>query len=170
MGGLINLIKKLFSGILSFVGGIFNSKKSGYYLELDPADTGKPAVAPAKAEPAKAQPAKAEAPVPAQPAAATEPATTVSLNSVPAKADPVNAESVEAPVNAEPVAATATSNNGSSNGAKPTAPENPLNLPQPTVNFASEYLVPKPTNTRRRPGANMGTYLDMAKQVKTSNN
>ncbi len=174
MGGLINLIKKLFSGILSFVGGIFNSNKSGYYLELDDADAGKPAVAPAKAEsvkvePAKAEPAKAKTPAPAQPAAAkAEPAASVSVEAVPVKADPVNAESVQGPVNPEPVAAT--SSNGSSNGAKPTAEANPLNLPQPTVNFASEYLVPKPTNTRRRPGANMGAYLDMAKQVKPSSN
>lgn len=186
MGGLINLIKKLFSGIFSFVGGIFNSKKSGYYLELDDAASGKPAVVPAKAEtPAPAQPAavkaettepakaKSTAPTPAkaEPVKAKS-AAPVSAKAEPVKADPLNAESVQAPVNPEPVGATsaANSSNGSPNGAKPTAPANPLNLPQPSVNFASEYLVPKPTNTRRRPGANMGAYLDMAKQVKPSNN
>jgi hypothetical protein len=43
-----------------------------------------------------------------------------------------------------------------------------LNLPKPTVTtFATDYLVPKATTSRRRPGANMTAYLDMARQAKT---
>ncbi|MEB3218294.1 MAG: hypothetical protein VKN72_18965 [Nostocales cyanobacterium 94392] len=33
--------------------------------------------------------------------------------------------------------------------------------------FAPKYLIPKNDNTRRRPGANMNSFLDMARQVKT---
>ncbi|WP_071191929.1 hypothetical protein [Trichormus sp. NMC-1] len=33
--------------------------------------------------------------------------------------------------------------------------------------FAPKYLVPTATNVRRRPGANMNVFLDMASQVKT---
>ena len=38
--------------------------------------------------------------------------------------------------------------------------------------FAPKYLAPSTTssNGRRRPGANMSAYLDMARQVKTPNN
>ncbi|MEL6459495.1 MAG: hypothetical protein AAFQ91_14720 [Cyanobacteria bacterium J06621_15] len=33
--------------------------------------------------------------------------------------------------------------------------------------FAPKYLIPKNDNMRRRPGANMGSFLDMASKVKT---
>lgn len=33
--------------------------------------------------------------------------------------------------------------------------------------FAPKYLIPKNDNMRRRPGANMNSFLDMARQVKT---
>ena len=32
--------------------------------------------------------------------------------------------------------------------------------------FAPKYLIPSSSNDRRRPGANMNTYMDMARQVK----
>lgn len=39
---------------------------------------------------------------------------------------------------------------------------------QPTeTTFAPKYLVPTNSNGRRRPGANMSSFLDMARQVKT---
>lgn len=138
MGGLVNLIKKLFSGIFSFIGGLLGGGKSGggYYLELDEAQSGKTASAPKQEE---NQPAEANG----KPAAA--PVATIAA---PAKVE-----------------------TASLNGSKPAAPANPLNLPQPTVsNFASEYLAPKPTAGRRRPGANMSSYLEMAKNMKTANN
>jgi gas vesicle protein len=38
---------------------------------------------------------------------------------------------------------------------------------QPTeTTFAPKYLIPNNSNGRRRPGANMNSYLDMARQVK----
>ncbi|NJM22157.1 MAG: hypothetical protein HC836_26645 [Richelia sp. RM2_1_2] len=36
--------------------------------------------------------------------------------------------------------------------------------------FAPKYLIPKNDNVRRRPGANMNSFLDMARQVKTPMN
>lgn len=168
MGGVINLIKNLFGGIFSFIGGIFGGKKSGYYMELDEAKSAlaKPAkavkeaakeatapVAAAIAEVTKSEPKKAEAPE-AKSAKAEAP----KAKSEPAKAKKATAEPATADLN------------GSTNGAKPPVPANTLNLPQPTVSFASDYLVPKPTNSRRRPGANMGSFLAMAKTVRTPNN
>ncbi|MBW4442884.1 MAG: hypothetical protein KME10_16930 [Plectolyngbya sp. WJT66-NPBG17] len=177
MGGVINLIKKLFSGIFSFIGGILGDNKSGYFMELDAAEAEKPALAKAEAPaPKKAEVENAKSAVVAVEATAKSTADSVaegvketvaateataqsavkSVKSKPAKAEPVKAETAKA--------------NGSTNGAKPPVPANTLNLPQPTVSFATEYLAPKPTNTRRRPGANMGSFLEMAKTVKTPNN
>lgn len=39
--------------------------------------------------------------------------------------------------------------------------------PQET-NFATKYLMPNSTKARRRPGANMNSFLEMARTVKTS--
>lgn len=36
--------------------------------------------------------------------------------------------------------------------------------------FAPKYLIPKNNNVRRRPGANMSSFLDMASKVKTPMN
>ncbi|PMB00743.1 hypothetical protein CI592_18655 [Fischerella thermalis CCMEE 5328] len=42
---------------------------------------------------------------------------------------------------------------------------------QPTeTTFAPKYLMPTSTNGRRRPGANMNSFLEMARQVKTPAN
>jgi hypothetical protein len=35
------------------------------------------------------------------------------------------------------------------------------------TNFATKYLIPANNNVRRRPGVNMNSFLDMARQVKT---
>lgn len=185
MGGVINLIKKLFSGIFSFIGGILGSKKSGYFMELDEAEAAKPALAKAEAPaPKKAEVEDAKSAIAAVEASAKSASNSVaesvketvatteataksavkSIKSKSAKAEP-------AEVNGSSGNSTGNSTNGdSANGAKSPVPANPLNLPQPTVSFATEYLAPKPTNTRRRPGANMGSFLEMAKTVKTPNN
>lgn len=171
MGGVFNLIKKLFSGILSFIGGIFGGNKSGYYMELDESQLPKPIAKAKEAIESKAEDAKsAVAAVEAtarstansvadsvkETATATEETAKTAVKSKAKKVEPITAEKAET--------------NGSVNGAKPPVPADTLNLPQPTVSFATEYLVPKPTNTRRRPGANMNSYLEMAKSVKTPNN
>jgi hypothetical protein len=173
MSGLFNFIKGLFAGILGIFGrgkqtdaiaeaAPKRKKSSGYFLELEDAkSTGNSASAPA-GNPTPANPASAKAPEPAaaeaQPVAA---ATTAQPQAEPAqKSSARKAKLAAAAEQAEP--------------AKPTAPvavnpvNNSLNLPQPTVtNFATEYLIPKTATPRRRPGANMSNFLDMARQVKT---
>jgi hypothetical protein len=162
MSRIFDVIKSFFGGFFSFLGGLFGGSKqlqestagasangapktrktrnSGYFLELDEARS-TPSAEPAKVVTVEA-PAKAAEPK-AEPVAAA-PAKSV-------------AEPAKAP---EPVKAI--------EPAKPAA--NPLNLPQPTVTtFAPEYLAPSgDRNGRRRPGANMNYFLDLARQVKTS--
>ncbi len=153
MSSLVNFLKNIVSGVFSFLGGLFSSKKSqnaiadaapkpgkarnsGYFLELDEAKGVGSALTPAsKQEPAKAD-AKAE----------------------PAKAV-VKSKQAKTPA-AEPKAA-----------PKPAAANAALNLPQPTVTtFAPKYLAANgSSNGRRRPGANMSSFLDMARQIKTAN-
>ena len=148
MSGFVNLLKNLFSGLFSFIGGLLGSKKkqdaiadssspprkaknSGYFLELDEAkgigNAGAPALA-ASTNGASAKPTAATAPKAA--------------SKVAPKAEP-----------------------------KPASANAALNLPQPTVTtFAPKYLALSGSmNGRRRPGANMSSFLDMARQIKTAN-
>ncbi|NET01434.1 MAG: hypothetical protein F6K61_12850 [Sphaerospermopsis sp. SIO1G1] len=86
---------------------------------------------------------------PAEPAPATkvEPATPVAATKVePAKV---------AATKVEPAKAT------KAKVAEPTPAE-----PKTETTFAPKYLIPQATNVRRRPGANMNSFLDMASQVK----
>ena len=46
------------------------------------------------------------------------------------------------------------------------APPAPKKEPEPVVLFAPNYLMPTPTNARRRPSANMKGFLDMARDMK----
>lgn len=162
-------------------------KKNGYFLELDEGETNqtangnqpakvepakttelvsaaKSATEPAKTskatankpEPAKASEAKANKPEPAKTTANAnkqpEPAkTTANAN----KPEPVKVELVQTAegVKAEPA----------KQPAKTTAAANN----QTETTFAPKYLAPTSTNGRRRPGPNMNTFLDMARQVKT---
>ncbi|HEY9851335.1 MAG TPA: hypothetical protein V6D28_17835 [Leptolyngbyaceae cyanobacterium] len=172
---MFGFIKKLFGGILAFLGlnksgkdqasAPKTKKGGGYYLELDEAQVAaqkangsktasatkaesaakdKPAP---KAEPvaATAQPAKAEA-VKAEPAKVAP-----APKAAPAKVEAAKAEPAPAPKAAPAKAATpAASNNGKST-------------------FAPDYLLSlSSTNGRRRPGANMNSFLNMARQVKPS--
>lgn len=145
MGGLINLIKKLFSGILSFIGGILGGKKGGYYLELDESEAGKPAAT-----------AKAATEAPAAKAEPAKPAKAAKAKPAPAKVETASLNGTSSSVNSV-----------ISNGATPSAPaSNNGAAPQPTsasLAAASAVL----STPRRRPGANMNSYLEMAKQVKT---
>ncbi|MDS3860343.1 hypothetical protein RIF25_05930 [Thermosynechococcaceae cyanobacterium BACA0444] len=119
------ILKKLFSALFGFLGGLLGlGKKSGYYLELDEAKSVPKAPAPVAETPAS------EAPV----------------------STPARVAKVESPV------------------------PNPLNLPAPTVTTSPEPLTAAPETpaipfvqfARRRPGANMKSFLELAKQVKTS--
>jgi hypothetical protein len=162
MSGLINFVKSLFSGVFGFLGGLLGSKKenkalsegsseaqskpkakpkksNGYFLELDDA----------KGTGSSSNGAVAKA---AEPAKKPEPVA-------------VKAESKSAK-KPEPVAAKAESKPAKK--PEPVAAAKALNLPEPKVtNFATDYLLPNSSNGRRRPGANMASYLDLARQVKT---
>ncbi len=137
MGGLIKLIKNLFGGIFSFLGGLIGGKKSiegsapktrkssGYFLELDEAESIK------------------------KPTVSTPAATPVATLS---KAAPAASNgSVAVAEKPRAIAAVAVAQ-------KPAA----------SPEFATKYLVPTTNGSRRRPGANMNSYLDMARGMKSN--
>lgn len=158
MSSFVNFLKNLFSGLFSFIGGLFGSKKAaiagteptsrkpknpGYFLELDEAKgVGNSATTSAKAPAAAKSEAVKEA----------------------AKPEPSHVEATTPRPTAKPVATAEKAE------PKPAPANAALNLPQPTVTtFAPKYLAPTgSSNGRRRPGANMSSFLDMARQVKTS--
>jgi hypothetical protein len=83
-------------------------------------------------------------------------ATTESVKATAAKVESATVESVKAP------AAKAKTSKVEPAKVEPAKP------PVPTeTTFAPKYLIPSSSNGRRRPGANMSSYLDMARQVKT---
>jgi hypothetical protein len=159
MSGLINFIKGLFSAIF----GIFGGKKkaegaiqpaakkggSGFYLELDEAKGEAPAKSAAPAATANGATAEAK-PVEAASAKSSrkEKLAALAEGSKPATA------STPAPAKA-PTATTTVA----------TAPK-PVEKFEPETAFASKYLVTNGSNGRRRPGANMSPYLDMARKMK----
>jgi DNA polymerase III gamma/tau subunit len=200
---MIGVIKKLFSGILSFLFGLFGGKKSegklpanntksrkskGYFLELDESEEQSPANGsnPAKAVAAKTSQVVAAASAKAEKTAAktsqvvgaltpdkaekTEPAKT----SQPAAAAPAKAEKTEAANNNQPAPKVELVQ--TAEGVK-AEPSKPAKAPAASTNgqattettFAPKYLNPaNSSNGRRRPGPNMNTFLDMARQVKPS--
>jgi hypothetical protein len=91
------------------------------------------------------------------------------------KTKPTEAKPVAIAVTAEPTpapAATAKAKPAKASKKEaaiaPAAKAEPAKAPVPTeTTFAPKYLVPSSSNGRRRPGANMNAYLDMARQVKT---
>ena len=190
-------IKKILSGIVSFFLGFFSSKKSlegkpdkprkrnGYFLELEETEVPKELKAAAKSiasatnevkakaselvsattakEPeskAKAEPAKAEKAETADAAAPAKKVEATKAEAAPTKKQPPKVE-VELVQTAEGVKAQA---------VKPTKPVKAIadsNGKAATSTFAPKYLIPSASNSRRRPGANMSSFLDMARQVKT---
>lgn len=185
MSGLINLIKSLFSGIFGFLGGLFGGKKAiagnasngkkgkGYFLELDEASI--PVV---KAE---VTDTKAETKTETLPAA--EQPMTVSTEAI---ADAVAAspeaksaaKSAKKSTRKEKLATLAgAESSASAAGDAKAAAEAPVPAqPKPAVTsapvsetaFATKYLIPENNGSRRRPGANMSSYLNMARNIKTA--
>lgn len=152
MGGLIKLIKNLFSSIFSFLSGLVGGKKSiegsapktrkssGYFLELDDSEASKKPVNKPIAESSLA------------PVAAI---SNAAQNSKPSSN------------RAELLAAAAS--NGSAPVAQKTVEKAPVAVapkPEASAEFATKYLVPTSNGSRRRPGANMNSYLDMARGMK----
>ncbi len=144
---MFGFIKNLFAGIFGFLGNLFGFKKTEYFLDLDDSQGSKDAKPsqPAKAEPAKAQAQEQKAAAPG--AAKAEPAKATAAKPAQKAAQPATA-----------------AQNGQA--AKPAAP---AKAPEPAVSgFATRYLVTASNGSRRRPGANMSSYLTMARDMKTA--
>lgn len=135
----------------------FGKKNEGFYLQLeDDTDSPKP---PAQA---KSQPP------------ATEKEAKVSVEPVPPITPPAQS-TAKSDVKADKAAAKVNKKAESDKKAKsakkveqPKAPVVAPAAPAPVItNFATDYLIkPSSTSTRRRPGANMNMFLDMARQAK----
>ncbi|KZL49061.1 hypothetical protein PN456_17590 [Nodularia spumigena CS-586/05] len=150
---MFGFIKKLITGILGFITGLLPGKKgNGYYLELDEPASEKPPATTVNGTKAAASVAVAS------PAASPADAPAAKSNAPTAK----KADKVEPSKNGKaPQAEPATVPAATSNGTKAASGE---------TTFAPKYLAPSgSSSSRRRPGANMSSYLDMARQMKTSN-
>ncbi|KOP26112.1 hypothetical protein AMR41_12700 [Hapalosiphon sp. MRB220] len=193
---MFGFIKNLISGIMKFITGLFPGKKkdNGFYLELKEEAENTPPVAAAKAAAekvataaksavdkvaemteseadkavAETNGAKSSAPVAAAPETSNgasngakevkKPSRKTSVKSAKkakaeAKPEPAKVEFVQT---AEGVT------------VEPKEDKAPVVKAQPgETTFAPKYLIPTNTNGRRRPGANMNSFLEMARQVKT---
>jgi hypothetical protein len=138
---MFGFIKNLIAGILGFVTGLLPGKKkgNGYFLELDEAKSIKPLETVKKA------------------------AKEVASNTQKAAEKVISDSKKE--VETVPSIAPA-----SSNITKTATPADSKVAKIPTeTTFAPKYLAPSATssNGRRRPGANMTSFLEMARNVKT---
>lgn len=178
---MFGFIKKLFGGIFAFLGGLIGGKKAkdeasdtpkiepkakpkktkGYYLELDETGNTKLDVTALKPELAKAAVALVEKqPEPILAAVATAPA--------PAKVEPAATAKKAKAAKAKAPATAAEAENGKVKiEAQPNPPAETNGKASDQVTFAPNYLMPTTSSSRRRPGPNMNTFLDMARQAKT---
>jgi hypothetical protein len=146
---------------------LFGKKNDDFYMQIDESQ-------PTSAQPvAKVEPAATQKAAPA----AVEKTTPVAKKAEPAK------EMVEGAIAAETSAPEAKAKSSKTSikdkkgkdkedkksAAKPTAPVAPVVAPMLPVmtNFATDYLIkPSSTSGRRRPGANMKSFVTMARDVK----
>ncbi|ASC69248.1 uncharacterized protein XM38_001750 [Halomicronema hongdechloris C2206] len=156
----MGLIKKIFGALFSLIGGVFSliggilraigglvglGKKAEYYVELDQASSGSQPPSSTKSGNAEAETAQA-APQMAAVASSSSLSSTSS-----AKGTATTVKTGAKPQASAPKPSTAASS-----------------APEPTGNFATEYLVnPRlNNNSRRRPGPSLSAYKDLARQVK----
>ncbi|NJM73531.1 MAG: hypothetical protein HC862_27305 [Scytonema sp. RU_4_4] len=179
---MIGFIKNLINGIVSFFTGLFSKKKDGYYIQLDEAaeatkQAAKQATSKAK-EVADSVASKAQEVV--EPAVSkaqevVEPAVSKAQKAV----EPVTAKAAtkngtkDAAAAVKPKAAKVelvqTANGVKPEPAQPEKAKAVIQKQPAETTFAPKYLaVPDTSNGRRRPGANMSSFLDMARQVKTT--
>ncbi|MBC6431208.1 hypothetical protein FM036_10430 [Nostoc sp. HG1] len=172
----MDFIKNLISGILGFITGLLRGKKksNGYFLELDEAkdaakDAANEVASNAKkiAETVVSNAKKVTATIGSEAPEASKPA---SLNGTKTAAAKTKEKS---PKNPKPADVTLVQTAEGlkiepGKNAKAAAAKVLKEEPKETT-FAPKYLAPSATssNGRRRPGANMSAYLDMARQVKT---
>lgn len=184
---MIGFIKKLITSILGFVTGLLPGKKksNGYFLELDETKDAKPLEAAKEAAKEVASSAKKAAETVASSAKkATEtfvsdtpaPSQSNSLNGTKTSAAKTNAKAAKEtksakkakPADVELVQTAEGLKIQPGKNAKAAAAKVVKEQPTETT-FAPKYvaLAATTSNGRRRPGANMSAYLEMARQVKT---
>ena len=156
------------SNILDLVTGILpgKNKDNGYYLELKEDEVKSPATS----KVAKSQPESSNGVAPVKPSAETSvaPDTSASNGKTAEKkeAEPKSKKvSIKERKKAEKAKKSQSENSPqvtSTAPAKTVKPQEPVE-----TNFATKYLMPNSTNGRRRPGANMNSFLEMARTVKT---
>jgi hypothetical protein len=171
---MFGFIKNLIAGILGFVTGLLPGKKqgNGYFLELDEAKSIKPLET---VKEAASNTQKAAEKVATEAKKAVETVISDSKKEV----ETVPSKAAASSNGTKPAASIADSKSvkASKNGKAPKAEPKPELTPAaskvakiPTeTTFAPKYLAPSATssNGRRRPGANMTSFLDMARSVKT---
>lgn len=172
----MDFIKNLISGILGFITGLLRGKKksNGYFLELDEAkdaakDVAKEVASNAKkvAETVGSNAKKLTATITSEAPEKSKPA---SLNGTKTAAPKAKEKSAKNPKPADVTLVQTAEGLKIEPGknAKAAAAKVLKEEPKETT-FAPKYLAPSATssNGRRRPGANMSVYLDMARQIKT---
>lgn len=144
------------------IGKLFGrNTKSDYFLEFDeakgttaePSPTVAPKAEAPKAEAPKAVAPKAEAPKAEAPKAEKPEKSQKSVAKKSPEAAKANVPATPAPAAVAKVA----SSSASLNGGMSKTPEG--------MTFATDYLLPKSTASRRRPGPNMNMFRDMARQM-----
>lgn len=145
-----------------FIKKLFGKKNDGFYLQLEDDDKAPKPAAKAKVE---SKPAPAASPT----AAVVEAAPVAPAPAVAAIAQ--TAPAAKSDAKAEPeVAKTGKKSVKKTEAKKVEVAPAPVAAPAPAAppitNFATDYLIkPSSTSTRRRPGANMNSYLEMARQA-----
>ncbi|MCC5624435.1 hypothetical protein [Nostoc sp. CHAB 5715] len=172
----MDFIKKLISGILGFITGLLPGKKksNGYFLELDEAkdaakDAAKEVASNAKkvADTVASNVKKVTETVVSEAPEASKPASLNGTKTAAAKGKEKSAKNPK-PADVTLVQTAEGLKVEPGKNAKAAAAKVLKEEPKETT-FAPKYLAPSATssNGRRRPGANMSAYLDMARQVKT---
>ncbi|MBW4616884.1 MAG: hypothetical protein KME21_27300 [Desmonostoc vinosum HA7617-LM4] len=177
---MFGFIKKLITGILGFITGLLPKKKdNGYFLELvDEVKDAKPIEA---AKEAASNVKKATETVTASAKKATETITETLTSDAPTPSKPASLNGTKTtakskakttkepkPADIQLVQTAEGLKVEPGNNAKAKAAKAVQEQPKETT-FAPKYLAPSAgsSNGRRRPGANMSSFLDMARQVKT---
>ncbi|MEH1872424.1 hypothetical protein [Nostoc sp.] len=171
----MDFIKKLISGILGFITGLLPGKKksNGYFLELDEAkDAAKDAAQEVASNVKKVAETvvsnvKKVADITSEAPEASKPASLNGTKTAAAKGKEKSAKNPK-PADVTLVQTAEGLKVEPGKNAKAAAAKVLKEEPKETT-FAPKYLAPSATssNGRRRPGANMSAYLDMARQVKT---
>lgn len=187
-GSIKKLITSIFGGIVGFITGLLpgNKKGGGYYLELDEGKDAKPL------EVAKEAASNVKKAADTVASDAKKAADTVASNAKKAAEAVVS----DAPASSQPASLNGTKTAAAKTKAKESKKTKPADVqlvqtaeglrvepgknakaaaakavkeePKETT-FAPTYLAPSAngSNGRRRPGANMSSYLELARQVKT---